>query len=134
MQHMAFKHNMLEMKIRGLKLDVNDYQPLAYNHVSDQRNRLKWHCLKCNSKFAKEYALMLHLAHFHYFELLIPMNCKRIEFAEKWRYSCTQKNCEATFRTSKVPFIYYVSKNLAFFVHFDNLLPHHVNINRFSKY
>lgn len=65
------------------------------------QKRLKWCCLKCNGKFAKEYALMLHLAHFHYFELLIPMKSKRIEFAEKAYYSCTQKNCEATFKTSK---------------------------------
>ena len=65
------------------------------------QKRLKWRCLRCNGKFAKEYALMLHLAHFHYFELLIPMKFKRIEFAEKGYYSCTQKNCEATFKTSK---------------------------------
>ena len=65
------------------------------------QKRLKWCCLRCNGKFAKEYALMLHLAHFHYFELLIPMKSKRIEFAEKAYYSCTQKNCDATFNTSK---------------------------------
>ena len=77
-----------------------------YDNFCQQKNtllqkRLKWRCLRCNGKFAKEYALMLHLAHFHYFELLIPMKLKRIEFAEKAYYSCTQKNCEATFNTSK---------------------------------
>lgn len=43
-QHMAFSHNLLEMKIRNLKLDLDDYQPLTYNSSSDQKG------LFCSSK------------------------------------------------------------------------------------
>ena len=61
------------MKIQELKLDLADYQPLAFDMAANQKQRLKWHCLQCNQMFAKEYALMLHIAHFHYFQLLVPM-------------------------------------------------------------
>ena len=100
-QHMAFSHNVLEMKIQELKLDLDDYQPLAFDMAADQKKRLKWRCLQCNETFAKEYALMLHIAHFHYFQLLVPMFRMRAEFIEKRHYTCTQKNCEETFQTSK---------------------------------
>ena len=98
--HMAFSHNKLTEKTKQLKLASDDYKPLAYV-LPVQKKRLKWQCLQCNQMFAKEYALMLHIAHFHYFELLVPMHTKRSEFIEKKYYTCTQKNCVETFQTSK---------------------------------
>ena len=84
-----------------LKLDVSDYEPLAFDMSIDQKERLKWRCLRCKGLFAKEYQLMLHLAHFHYFESLVSMKQRCAEFKEKKHYACSLKNCKEVFKNSK---------------------------------
>ena len=105
-----------------LKLDVSDYEPLAFNLAIDQKQRLKWSCVLCKGKFSKEYQLLLHLVHFHFFESLVSMKQRCAEFKKKKHYSCSLEKCKEVFKNSKALLSHEQLQHQALQVYFGKMI------------
>ncbi len=120
--HLAYDHGILfkQLAKQGYK-DMTAFEPVEYKAKKDSR-RLSWQCLRCTLKFVNRQECMLHIALFHYFRLLLPLQTMQILWKRLGHYPCNQVNCTTSFATLPALLVHEQTRHNAMDVYIGKII------------